>query len=71
MNHKSNCLTLRNQYPYAVEMLECMYEDYLEDMSPSEVQNLLDQCLADPERIHRAAEKFFEREAREAWESGR
>lgn len=71
MSHKSNCLTLRNQYPHAVEMLECINEDYLEDISPSEVQNLLDQCLADPERIHRATEKFFEREAREAWESGR
>jgi hypothetical protein len=71
MSHKSNCLTLRNRFPFAVQMLECVNEESLEDIHPDEVSLFLDQCLADPERMAVATESFFEREAREGWEMGR
>jgi hypothetical protein len=71
MTHESNCQTLRNQFPSAVKMLECVNEEALEDIHPDEVSLFLDQCLSNPERMQNATEGFFEREAREGWEMGR
>ena len=65
------CQVLRDQFPLAVRMLECIEGDTLEDINPADVQNLLDQCLADPAKIERAVAKFFERESRLDWEMGR
>ena len=65
------CQILRNDFPYAVRMLECIEGDSLEDINPAEVQNLLDQCLADPDKIARAVGKFFERETRLDFDMGR
>ena len=65
------CQVLRDQFPLAVRMLECIEGDSLEDINPADVQNLLDQCLADPAKIERAVAEFFARESRLDWDMGR
>ena len=62
---------LTENFPDAVAMLECIEGDSLKNINPADVQNLLDQCLADPAKIERAVAKFFERESRLDWEMGR
>jgi len=65
------CQVLRDQFPFAVRMLECIEGDSLEDINPADVQNLLDQCLADPNKMARASTEFFAKELSLDWEMGR
>jgi hypothetical protein len=67
----SACQILRDQFPHAVRMLECIEGDSLEDINPADVQNLLDQCLANPAKIEGAVSEFFARESRLDFDMGR
>ena len=71
MNHDLVCNLLRNHFPHAVEMLECMEEDQLEEMNPRDAQNLLSQCIGSLDGLEKTVGKFWEREMRTGYSAER
>lgn len=69
--HNDVCKMLREHFPQAVSMLEDIEGDTLDQINPAEIRNLLNQCLADPDRIARAVAKHSDHVARQNWDMGR